>query len=266
MTIPRVPSLTRARDKFSTPTQRWRAQQGQADKGKGEWLRKTLHWPVLRKSSRTWLNELNSASRSVRRAPFRDSLLFKKQLTLAKCAHTMSAPRARPAGDVARTAREPRTSERFAFSCQINPTPLAARSSVKEYKKIRVRKAEKGLCLPGALSPLKHGIVAGLSGAMANAELAIDMPALPQDRPSSRLGLLPSARRVCGWTGLSATSALETVGLSSLGTSNLQPASQLVIVATMFIGRVGPLTVLVALTRRRADPKYSYPSERVMLG
>lgn len=62
------------------------------------------------------------------------------------------------------------------------------------------------------------------------------------------------------------TSALGTVGLSSVGTANLQPASQLVIVATMFFGRVGPLTVLVALTRRRTEPKYSYPSERVMLG
>ncbi|HEX5106507.1 MAG TPA: potassium transporter TrkG [Pirellulaceae bacterium] len=62
------------------------------------------------------------------------------------------------------------------------------------------------------------------------------------------------------------TSAQGTVGLSSLGTHRLRPASQLVLVATMFIGRVGPLTLLVALARRRAEPKYSYPTERVMLG
>ncbi|HUE72800.1 MAG TPA: potassium transporter TrkG [Pirellulaceae bacterium] len=62
------------------------------------------------------------------------------------------------------------------------------------------------------------------------------------------------------------TSALGTVGLSSVGTANLKPASQLVLAATMFLGRVGPLTILVALTRRQAEPNYSYPSERVMLG
>ncbi|MEX2027315.1 MAG: potassium transporter TrkG, partial [Pirellulaceae bacterium] len=62
------------------------------------------------------------------------------------------------------------------------------------------------------------------------------------------------------------TSAMGTVGLSSVGTANLKPASQLVLAATMFLGRVGPLTILVALTRRQTEPNYSYPSERVMLG
>jgi trk system potassium uptake protein TrkH len=61
-------------------------------------------------------------------------------------------------------------------------------------------------------------------------------------------------------------SALGTVGLSSVGTSTLEPASQLVLAATMFVGRVGPLTILVALARQRADQKYEYPTERVMLG
>jgi trk system potassium uptake protein TrkH len=62
------------------------------------------------------------------------------------------------------------------------------------------------------------------------------------------------------------TSAQGTVGLSSIGTHRLRPPSQLVLVATMFIGRVGPLTLLVALARRQSESKYSYPSERVMLG
>jgi trk system potassium uptake protein TrkH len=62
------------------------------------------------------------------------------------------------------------------------------------------------------------------------------------------------------------TSAQGTVGLSSIGTHRLRPPSQLVLIATMFIGRVGPLTLLVALARRHSEPKYSYPSERVMLG
>ena len=63
-----------------------------------------------------------------------------------------------------------------------------------------------------------------------------------------------------------AASALGTVGLSSVNSATLQPASQLVLVATMFAGRIGPLTLLVALARRRPDAKYEYPAERVMLG
>jgi trk system potassium uptake protein len=63
-----------------------------------------------------------------------------------------------------------------------------------------------------------------------------------------------------------ATSALGTVGLSTLGTGNLRQSSQLVIIVTMFVGRVGPLTLLVAIARRRPEAKYEYPSERVMIG
>lgn len=63
-----------------------------------------------------------------------------------------------------------------------------------------------------------------------------------------------------------ATSALGTVGLSTLGTDRLRPASQVVLIVTMFVGRVGPLTLLVALARKQADVKYAYPAERVMLG
>jgi trk system potassium uptake protein TrkH len=63
-----------------------------------------------------------------------------------------------------------------------------------------------------------------------------------------------------------ATSALGTVGLSTLGTDQLRPASQVVLIVTMFAGRVGPLTLLVALARKQVDVKYEYPSERVMLG
>jgi trk system potassium uptake protein len=63
-----------------------------------------------------------------------------------------------------------------------------------------------------------------------------------------------------------AASALGTVGLSTIGTHTLKPASQLVIVVTMFVGRVGPLTLLVAIARRRPEAKYEYPTERVMIG
>lgn len=63
-----------------------------------------------------------------------------------------------------------------------------------------------------------------------------------------------------------ATSAFATVGVSTGITSQLSPASQLVLVATMFVGRVGPLTVLLALTRDSSSAYYQYPEERVSLG
>lgn len=63
------------------------------------------------------------------------------------------------------------------------------------------------------------------------------------------------------------TSAFATVGVSTGITSELNPASQLVVVVTMFLGRVGPLTLLLALagTGQTVD-QYQYPLERVSLG
>lgn len=63
-----------------------------------------------------------------------------------------------------------------------------------------------------------------------------------------------------------ATSAFATVGVSTGVTSELSTASQLVIVTTMFLGRVGPLTLLIALARDASSQRYSYPVERVPLG
>jgi trk system potassium uptake protein TrkH len=63
-----------------------------------------------------------------------------------------------------------------------------------------------------------------------------------------------------------ATSAFATVGLSTGITAGLTTPSKLVLVAAMFIGRVGPLTMLLALARPGTQPKYEYPTERVALG
>lgn len=63
-----------------------------------------------------------------------------------------------------------------------------------------------------------------------------------------------------------ATSAFATVGVSSVNTATLTPPSQWVIVVTMFLGRVGPLTVLIGLAGPMKDPNYDYPVERVTLG
>lgn len=63
-----------------------------------------------------------------------------------------------------------------------------------------------------------------------------------------------------------ATSAFATVGVSTGLTADLSGASQLVVIVTMFLGRVGPLTLLLALTRRSDTAWYQYPQERVALG
>jgi len=63
-----------------------------------------------------------------------------------------------------------------------------------------------------------------------------------------------------------ATSAFATVGVSSINTATLQPGSQVVIIFTMFVGRVGPLTMLVGLAARQMGGRYTYPDERVVLG
>jgi len=63
-----------------------------------------------------------------------------------------------------------------------------------------------------------------------------------------------------------ATSAFATVGVSSVGTPSLSPSSQIVLIFTMFLGRVGPLTLLLALSGRGRKATYEYPEERVVLG
>ncbi len=63
-----------------------------------------------------------------------------------------------------------------------------------------------------------------------------------------------------------ATSACGTVGLSTDVTPHLPLASKLVVTAGMFAGRVGPLTLLVALSGRTKRIEYSYPDENVLIG
>jgi trk system potassium uptake protein TrkH len=63
-----------------------------------------------------------------------------------------------------------------------------------------------------------------------------------------------------------ATSAFATVGVSAGVTPELTVPSQLVIILTMFLGRVGPLTLLLALGGKASDIRYEYPFERVTLG
>ena len=60
-------------------------------------------------------------------------------------------------------------------------------------------------------------------------------------------------------------SALGTVGLSLGITPSLTAEGKWIIIFTMFIGRVGPLTLALALARRVA-PHLHYPETRIMVG
>jgi trk system potassium uptake protein TrkH len=62
-----------------------------------------------------------------------------------------------------------------------------------------------------------------------------------------------------------AVSAFGTVGLSMGETTGLLPSSKLIVVALMFIGRLGPLTLALGLSRKRRV-EYQYAEEPVMVG
>lgn len=63
-----------------------------------------------------------------------------------------------------------------------------------------------------------------------------------------------------------AVSAFGTVGLSTGITPQLSAIGKLLITLLMFIGRLGPLTMAVAVAARMRRPAYRYPEERVMVG
>lgn len=63
-------------------------------------------------------------------------------------------------------------------------------------------------------------------------------------------------------------SAVGTVGISAVGTSNLGSVARLLIIVTMYIGRIGPLSMALLFTRKqsRARELLRYPEDRVMIG
>jgi trk system potassium uptake protein TrkH len=63
-----------------------------------------------------------------------------------------------------------------------------------------------------------------------------------------------------------AASALGTVGLTCGITPSLTTAGKLIIIAVMLIGRLGPLTLLAALTFNLKPVQYSYPEEPIIVG
>lgn len=62
------------------------------------------------------------------------------------------------------------------------------------------------------------------------------------------------------------SSALGTVGLTTGKTAALTTAGKLIIIAVMFIGRLGPLTLLASMTFNLKTARYNYPEEVVIVG
>lgn len=61
-------------------------------------------------------------------------------------------------------------------------------------------------------------------------------------------------------------SAFSTVGASTGITGALSSAGKLVIIVSMFVGRLGTLTVAYALSKKISSTNYKYPEESMMIG
>jgi trk system potassium uptake protein len=63
-----------------------------------------------------------------------------------------------------------------------------------------------------------------------------------------------------------AVSAFATTGLSAGVTPQLGPGGKLIIMALMFVGRAGPMTLAFAVQARRRQVEIEYPEERIAIG
>ena len=63
-----------------------------------------------------------------------------------------------------------------------------------------------------------------------------------------------------------ATSAFATVGLTLGITTKLSTAGKIILALTMYAGRVGPLTLALALSNKKSSKKIKYPEGKVLVG
>lgn len=82
------------------------------------------------------------------------------------------------------------------------------------------------------------------------------------------ISLLDGERLGASFTAIlyEVTSAFGTVGSSTGLVQHFGAISKLCLIAMMFIGRLGPVTVALALTERRREERYRYPSESLRIG
>jgi potassium uptake TrkH family protein len=80
------------------------------------------------------------------------------------------------------------------------------------------------------------------------------------------LGLMVTSSFGFTETLFEAISAFATVGLSTGITPHLSSAGDAILIGLMYLGRVGPLTLAVALILREHDQRFRYPEERPLVG
>jgi trk system potassium uptake protein TrkH len=61
-------------------------------------------------------------------------------------------------------------------------------------------------------------------------------------------------------------SAFGTAGLSMGVTNSLSDPGKIIIILLMFIGRLGPLVIAIAVSRRQKAVRYRYAEEDIMIG
>lgn len=61
-------------------------------------------------------------------------------------------------------------------------------------------------------------------------------------------------------------SAFGTAGMSTGITSELNAIGKVLMIIMMFFGRIGVLSIAIALTAKRKDANIEYPEEKVMVG
>ena len=119
-----------------------------------------------------------------------------------------------------------------------------------------------GRSLPPVLIPR---VLAVMFLSLAAVMAATILLMIYEDRPEHFLDYLFEAVSAVGTVGVSSSLPSADGDVVSV-TQSLSVPSRLVIVAAMFIGRVGPLTLLIALGGRTSTARYHYPEERVALG
>ena len=62
-------------------------------------------------------------------------------------------------------------------------------------------------------------------------------------------------------------SALGSVGLTRGLTPNLAWSGKLIVIVIMYMGRIGPITLMLALVRKkRKKQQVQYPEQQIMIG
>lgn len=101
-------------------------------------------------------------------------------------------------------------------------------------------------------------------GLLFVATLALSVAQHGGGRDASFIDVLFESASACGTVGLS--TGLSGPGPAGASNLTLTLASKFVIIGAMFVGRVGPLTLLLSVLGSPAPARYAYPTEAVVIG